>query len=146
MKTTHTLAIAALLFAFAALLPLPTAHAEGDGAAKAEKPKAFACEIIQASDASITVKIRSRDKELNGTERVLTLTDKTKFKVDGEKATAADLKPGYRARISAYSVDGDTYTLRSASFLSPEYIKAKQAAAKAKKKVKEEAEAAAGAE
>ena len=136
MKKLGTLAaVGCALIALSLVCFTPPAQAEGDAAAKA-KPKPFTCSIIEASANGAKVKIHSRNKETNGTERQLAFSDKTKIKIDGQKATTSDLTAGLKASISAYSVDGDTYKVRSASFMSAEYIKAKRAAAKAKQAAK----------
>lgn len=75
-----------------------------DAAAPADPPKKTApkgtpmeCEIVKVDADAKTIEVKAGDKT-----ETLTLSEKCSVKIDGEKKTLADLKPGDKCTCTVY--------------------------------------------
>lgn len=104
--------------------------------AQPSRPPAINGTVVSTSDGQVLIRIRSRDKELNNTERTIVFGERTRIRIDGQTAQASAIQPDMHLSLRTYSVEGETtQATGTVNFTTAEY---RRTQAEARRKAQEE--------
>lgn len=135
-RLVPVLVLAALL-----LFSLSTAQKLQADKPEAENPaprqSTFSGKVLSTSGQQVVLQLRSRNSELNNTQRTVLLTEETRIRVDGEAASATDIRADMNAQVRRYRVEDEKWTALNVHFTTEAY---RRAQAEAREKAREERE------
>jgi hypothetical protein len=75
--------------------------------------------VTAVDDAGFTMHVKGGSKDLHGTDVTVAVTDTTKMRRNGDKATVADLQVGDRVNVHGARGDDSTFTARHVNAHGP---------------------------
>lgn len=75
--------------------------------------------VTAVDDTSFTMHVKGGSKDLHGTDVTVTVTDATKMRRNGDKATVADLQVGDKVNVHGARGDDGTFTARHVNAHGP---------------------------